>query len=86
MKVMMGPIASYCHMTGNKGLTGVVVIETSHIALHTWDEDNPAMLQLDVYSCSKVDLNVVWKAIEVFEPTHIDYKFLDRKDKYITIL
>lgn len=86
MKVMMGPIAGYSPIVGNRGLTAAVVIETSHIVLHAWDEENPAMLQLDVYTCSKLDLDVVWRAIEEFEPTHVDYKLLDREHKFITIL
>ena len=35
-----------CH--GNKGLTAFAIIETSHIAMHIWDEP-VALLQLDVY-------------------------------------
>ena len=79
MKVMMGPIAGYSPVIGNRGLTAAVVIETSHIVLHAWDEDEPAMLQLDVYTCSKLDLNVVWNALAEFEPTKVEYKLLDRE-------
>jgi S-adenosylmethionine/arginine decarboxylase-like enzyme len=43
MKVMMGPFAKYLNVEGNRGLTAVAIIETSHIALHIWDEDNPDM-------------------------------------------
>jgi S-adenosylmethionine/arginine decarboxylase-like enzyme len=86
MKVMMGPIAGYSPVVGNRGLTAVVVIETSHIALHAWDEESPAMLQLDVYTCSKLDPQVIFAAIEQFEPTHVDYKLLDRESKFITVL
>lgn len=86
MKVMMGPIAAYSDVEGNRGLTAAVIIETSHIVIHVWDEEYPAMLQLDVYSCSDIDPQVVWDAIQEFEPVHIDYKFLDRKDKFITML
>ena len=28
-------------MEGNRGITGIAVIETSHIAIHVWDEFNP---------------------------------------------
>jgi S-adenosylmethionine/arginine decarboxylase-like enzyme len=86
MKVMMGPFAAYSPMIGNRGLTAAVLIETSHIVLHAWDEENPAMLQLDVYSCSEVDPQVVWDAISAFKPVHVDYKFLDRKSKFIELL
>jgi S-adenosylmethionine/arginine decarboxylase-like enzyme len=86
MKIMMGPISGYSPIIGNRGLTAAVVIETSHIVLHAWDEESPAMLQLDVYSCSDVNPQVVWNAIKEFDPVHIDYKFLDRKDKFITLI
>lgn len=86
MKIMMGPISGYSPVVGNRGLTCAVIIETSHIVLHTWDEESPAMLQLDVYSCSEVDPEIVWKWLEDFEPVHIDYKFLDRKTKFITVI
>lgn len=86
MKIMMGPIAGYSPVVGNRGLTAAVVIETSHIVLHAWDEESPAMLQLDVYTCSHLDKNVVLDAIEEFKPTHVDFKILDRESKFITIL
>ena len=41
MKILMGPYAVYSDMIGNRGLTAVTIIETSHIAMHVWDEDEP---------------------------------------------
>ena len=55
MKIMMGPYVAYCENEGNRGITGIAVIETSHIAMHVWDEPVPAMMQLDVYSCAEFD-------------------------------
>jgi S-adenosylmethionine/arginine decarboxylase-like enzyme len=86
MKIMMGPFSAYSEMVGNRGLTGACIIETSHVVLHVWDEDNPGMLQLDVYSCAPVDCNLVLARIQEFEPTNVDFKFLDRADKFIRIL
>lgn len=83
MKIMMGPFSAYSEMVGNRGLTGACVIETSHIVCHVWDEENPATLQLDVYSCAPVDRNLVLARIEQFAPTRVDYKFLNRADKFI---
>ena len=39
-------------MPGNRGVTAFAIIETSHIAMHIWDEPNPALVQLDVYTCA----------------------------------
>lgn len=80
MNVLMGPYAIYSDMEGNQGLTAVTIIETSHIAIHVWDECEPAMLQMDVYSCSTLNIDDVFKAIEEFKPTKIEYKYIDREN------
>lgn len=85
MNILMGPYAVYSDMEGNKGLTAVTIIETSHIALHVWDEATPALMQLDVYTCSALDINDVFAAIEQFEPTKIEYKYIDREHE-LTLL
>lgn len=79
MKIMMGPYAAYSEMVGNKGLTAVTIIETSHIALHVWDEVDPALMQLDVYTCSSLDPAHVFEAFQCFDPTNFEYKFIDRE-------
>ena len=86
MKPMYGPTASYCKMVGNRGITAFAIIETSHIAMHIWDESSPALVQLDVYSCSDFDPKTVFEHIEPMNPIHIDYKFLDREEKFIEVL
>lgn len=78
MKVLMGPYAVYSDMVGNRGLTAVTIIETSHIALHSWDEESPGLLQLDVYTCSTLDVADVLEMVEEFDPVEIDYYFIDR--------
>jgi len=79
MNILMGPYAVYSDMEGNAGLTAVTIIETSHIALHVWDEVTPALMQLDVYTCSTLDINDVFEAIQEWEPTKIEYKYIDRE-------
>ena len=85
MNILMGPYAIYSDMVGNQGLTSVTIIETSHIAIHVWDECEPALMQMDVYTCSTLDINDVFKAIEEFKPTKIEYKFIDR-EKGLTLI
>jgi len=34
MKLLAGPYTTYVNEKGNKGMTSVVIIETSHIPLH----------------------------------------------------
>tara|TARA_B100000123_G_C25450078_1_gene305604 strand:+ start:161 stop:541 length:381 start_codon:yes stop_codon:yes gene_type:complete len=83
MKAMYGPTASYCKMKGNRGVTAFAIIETSHIAMHIWDEVNPALVQLDVYSCADMDPNKVIEILnQELETVKIEYKFLDRDNDF----
>ena len=74
------PIAVYCNKEGNRGLTCVSCIETSHIAMHSWDETSPSIVQLDVYTCSTLDKEVVFKYLDEFDPINLSYAILDRKN------
>ena len=80
MKIMMGPYVAYCDKPGNRGITAVSVIETSHIAMHVWDEPVPAMMQLDVYSCAEFNPYLIAEKLKKdFDVTKLDYKFLNRE-------
>ena len=80
MKLFMGPYVKYCEMPGNRGITAVAIIETSHIAMHIWDEPSPAFMQFDVYSCGELNVeNICQKIKEDFDITKIEYKFLNRE-------
>lgn len=79
MKICQGPIVSYVDVPGNRGLTGVVIIETSHIAMHVWDEPNPGLVQLDVYTCGPFEPNTIFEELKQFDPVKVEYKYLDRE-------
>ena len=80
MKIMMGPYVKYCNMKGNRGITGVAVIETSHIVMHVWDEPTPALMQFDVYSCGDFNhTDICKKIMEDFDIHKIEYKYLNRE-------
>jgi S-adenosylmethionine/arginine decarboxylase-like enzyme len=79
MKILFGPEARYVDVVGNRGLTCFAIIETSHVVMHTWDECDPAMIQLDVYTCGELDTNVVFEFLQQFDVIKMDYKFLDRE-------
>ena len=86
MDICQGPITAYVDVPGNKGLTGVVIIETSHIAVHIWDEVNPGLLQMDVYSCADFNPQDIFDKIEeAFEPVKLEYKFLDREKELVEV-
>ena len=86
MKIMMGPYAKYCEMPGNRGFTCVTIIETSHVAIHIWDEQSPKLIQLDVYTCGELDTKIVFDALDKFDPVKIDFKYLDRENEFIQVL
>ena len=79
MKILFGPEAKYVDIPGNRGLTCFAIIETSHVVMHTWDECEPAMIQLDVYTCGALDTDVVFEFLRRFGVIKMDYKFLDRE-------
>lgn len=55
MKRIIEPIAKYVTAEGNRGMTACILIETSHIAFHIWDEKEPAELRFDLYTCGSLD-------------------------------
>ena len=78
MKIIKGPYAAYVSKEGNRGLTGIVMIETSHISIHIWDEESPALVQCDVYSCAEFSSNEVLVSMDVVT---IDKILLDRANE-----
>lgn len=79
MKELYGPVACYCKMEGNRGITSFAIIETSHVAMHIWDEVSPALVQLDVYSCSEFEPKKVLDILQELKPTKVEHKYLDRE-------
>ena len=84
MNIIKGPYASYVSKEGNRGVTGVVMIETSHISIHIWDEEKPALVQCDVYSCAEFSSNEVLAEFVPMDVVTIDKMLLDRANE-ITI-
>ena len=85
MKIIKGPYSSYVTKEGNRGVTGVVMIETSHIAIHIWDETSPALIQCDVYSCAEFSINEVLAEFVNMEVTKIDHMLLNRAEEINTL-
>lgn len=75
MKVIAGPFARYVEAEGNKGLTAAVMIETSHIAFHIWDEQDPALIQFDLYTCSELNVQTTLQTLEAYFDFD-DYEFI----------
>jgi S-adenosylmethionine/arginine decarboxylase-like enzyme len=86
MKIIKGPFASYVEAEGNRGLTAIVMIETSHIAFHIWDEKDPAMLQFDLYTCGELDKDIILEHINrEMQIESMDWVLFDREDGFKAI-
>ena len=85
MNILAGPYSSRVSKKGNKGLSGVAIIDTSHISIHTWDEKNPALIQLDVYSCKEFKKADVIDCLDEFKPITVEYKYFDRETNFIEV-
>ncbi len=84
MKILRGPFASYVDKDGNKGLTAIVMIETSHIAFHIWDEVDPGLVQFDLYTCGQLDLDKVMSIFKKsFDVVKLDYMLFDRENGFV---
>ncbi len=74
----------------NEGLTGIVPIQTSHIAFHFWNSPNRdilscpesrCLLQFDLYTCGTLSRGQVAKVLThlaQFKPTHAELTLLNR--------
>lgn len=80
-----GPHCDYVEKENNYGIAAVAIIETSHISLHIWDQDDPPLAQIDIYSCSNFEPKDVVEFINEMNPTKINFKFLDRENNLESI-
>jgi S-adenosylmethionine/arginine decarboxylase-like enzyme len=79
MNLLDGPHVSYVDRPGLRGWTGVCIIETSHIAVHVWDEKDPILAQIDVYTCGDMDVDAILETLYRFIPLKVDFIVLDRE-------
>lgn len=85
MQELAPPRAIYSDMVGNRGLTCDVLLNTSNAVIHTWDEVDPALFMLDVFTCGSLDIQIIFDLLQCFEPTKIEYKYLDRSKELILL-
>ncbi|MCH7552192.1 S-adenosylmethionine decarboxylase [Patescibacteria group bacterium] len=75
MKILSGPNLVRDYDTGHKGLTGFVIIDFSHISLHTFVDTKEIFV--DIFSCKKFDYKKVRRYL---------YKELKVKPKQVETL
>lgn len=60
------------------GVTGVLVLSTSHCAIHTWPLQNRAVM--DLYSCRDFETEKILKTIiDVFDPDEVHVRDISEK-------
>lgn len=75
------PMAYYCGTPGNMGVTGIGILETSHTAIHVWEEEYPAKVEFDLYSCSEFDIEHVVGMMMTFGIIEGNFYILDRDNR-----
>lgn len=84
MKLVQGPFVSYVNKDGNRGLTAACMIETSHIGMHIWDEQYPAFMQFDLYTCSTLPVEqVIANLTEKWGLIDYTHLVLERSDGFV---
>jgi S-adenosylmethionine decarboxylase len=78
MKILAGPIVVAGHDC-NPGWTGFVVIDKSHIAIHTFTEGS--RISIDVYSCQPFDAGEVERYLDSkIGLTRVNKKVVNRSE------
>jgi S-adenosylmethionine/arginine decarboxylase-like enzyme len=87
MKILIPPVAKYCDTFGNEGVTGTVVIETSHSSIHIWHKEEVPYIKMDVYSCKNFNpQDVVNYVNETMNLISGGYTIIDRNTDVPTII
>jgi len=74
MSILEGPVVVK-GVPENPGWTGFVIIDKSHIAIHTFDETNE--ISIDVFSCKHFDK----EKVKEYLTTNFDFEYF--KDHYL---
>ena len=70
-------VQSVFHMFSPHGVSGVVVVEESHLAVHTWPEHSYAAV--DYFSCGEVDCDAAVRYLaEHLRPARVETKVAPR--------
>lgn len=87
MQTMAGPLSFYNLRPGLRGWSGVILIETSHIVVHSWDEDpDITHLELDVYTCGDFSLHTVRASLVEVGLISWSWQTFDRSTDALTVI
>mgnify|MGYP003335437126 FL=1 len=80
MKCIGGPLVVHSDMEGNAGYTAVAILDFSHLAIHSWDEISPALIEFDLFSCKNFDIETVLTKLNEFGIVSYSTLVVDRDD------
>lgn len=80
MKCIGGPLVVHSDMEGNAGYTAVAILDFSHLAIHSWDEISPALIEFDLFSCKNFDIDLVLTKLNEFGIVSYSTMVVDRDD------
>lgn len=87
MEVLVPASARYCDIPGNEGVTGTIVITTSHMSIHIWPQKPNPHIRMDVYSCKDFNpqdvIDFVDKTMQIVECDHV---LIDRNKTKMSII
>lgn len=71
-------VGSCFHQFDPTGVTGVILLAESHISIHTWPENQTAII--DIYTCGhKKHAQTAYQVLySLFEPSDVDLKEITR--------
>lgn len=70
-------VTSNFHQFAPYGISGVVIIQESHLTLHTWPEHGYAAV--DIFTCGEIDLEAgVNYLVEAFQAKRADWNLYER--------
>lgn len=86
MEVLAPARSKFCHDPNNYGVSGDILLTTSSACIHFWSAEKPFPdFQLDIYSCSNIPLEEVWKYLDQFDMVSAEYCFLDRENNFVIL-
>lgn len=79
MQVLIPATAIRCEDAGNEGVTGTIVICTSHASIHVWDKCDEPFAQIDLFSCKTFEPQTVLDHVAaLMAPGELRYRLIDR--------
>jgi len=78
MEIFQPASSKYCNDPDNSGITGTILLTTSHASIHIWDLVDKPFGKFDLYSCKEYDPQIVIDHLKLFEPYEVNYIVVDR--------